>query len=294
MAVMLNRFIFRVLPAEPLTEATGCRMRRAIPIDGVEAVGPFISLVHVGPRQFRPGEPAGLQPLPHAGIEALTIAFEGGGVYRDSLGNVRRARDGDARWVRAGRGIILAQGAGEELQRDGGPIHAVQLWINMPRGRKHEAPAYRHVAADEIPAIRQDHGRVDVRLVSGWLDGRRGPIATFGDPLVAHVEIKAGGRADFLLPRDHEVAIYGLRGSASIGGVGEPLNAGEISISALDGGRISLGADRNAHVLVFGGPPLDAPIVRQGPFVMNTAEELARVCDDYRSGRMGALAPALL
>jgi quercetin 2,3-dioxygenase len=293
MTLMRNKFLFSIRQARPTFEAGGCEMRRAIPLDGVEAVGPFISLLHVGPRQFIPGDPAGLQPLAHAGIEALTLLFEGSGMYRDSLGNVGCSHPGEARWMRAGRGIILAQGADEVLRRRGGPIHAVQLWINMPRGRKQEAPAYRHIGADEVPTILRDNGLVDIRLVAGWLEGRQGPVATYGEPLVAHVEMQEGGRTEILVPHDNEVAIYGLRGRALVGTLGEPLNEGEIAVSALDGGRISLASDHGAHVLVFGGAPLDAPIVRQGPFVMNTAEELARVCDDLRSGRMGELAVAV-
>jgi quercetin 2,3-dioxygenase len=291
MTFMPNKFIFRIFPAQPTREFLGgFAMRRAIPMNGVESVGPFILLFHVGPRQFRPGDPAGLQPLPHAGIEALTVSFEGGGMYRDSLGNVRGSRPGEARWMRAGRGIIMAQGVDEVMQRHGGPLHAVQLWINMPQGRKQEAPAYRHIAADEVPSIVYDKGLVDMHLVAGRLAGRQGPISTYGEPFVAHVEMRQGARTDIVVPHDNEVAVYGLRGRALVGTLGEPLNEGEIAVSALDGGRISIATERGAHVLVFGGPPLDAPIVRHGPFVMNTAEELARVCEDYRSGRMGELA----
>jgi len=286
MSLMYHRFVFRVLPARPTPLDHGCVARRAIPAAWGDSVGPFVVLDHVGPRQFVPGDRPGLHPVPHAGIEMLTLVFAGQGHYRDSLGNVDCSRSGEVRWIRAGRGMVLAQGADERLRREGGPVHAVQLWVNMPRGRKHEAPAHRRFAADEIPAIVYDDG-VDIRLVAGWLEGLRGPVTTSGDPFVAHAEMKAGASTELRVPFGQEFGVYALRGRAAIGAVGEPLDAGEIAVSALDGGRISIRAERDTHVLMFGGPPLDAPIIRRGSLVMNTVEELERAFDDYHSGRMG-------
>jgi redox-sensitive bicupin YhaK (pirin superfamily) len=43
------------------------------------------------------------------------------------------------------------------------------------------------------------------------------------------------------------------------------------------------------NVLLIGGVPLDEPVARYGPFVMNTAEEIAQAFADYRQGRMGRI-----
>jgi len=45
----------------------------------------------------------------------------------------------------------------------------------------------------------------------------------------------------------------------------------------------------NSELLLVGGDPLDAPIVRHGPFVMNTIAELERAVRDYHAGRMGTI-----
>jgi len=42
-------------------------------------------------------------------------------------------------------------------------------------------------------------------------------------------------------------------------------------------------------VLLIGGQPLNEPIARYGPFVMNTPEEIRQAFEDYRSGRMGSI-----
>ena len=43
-------------------------------------------------------------------------------------------------------------------------------------------------------------------------------------------------------------------------------------------------------VLLIGGVQLNEPVVRYGPFVMNTKEEILQAIEDYRNGQMGEIA----
>jgi len=43
------------------------------------------------------------------------------------------------------------------------------------------------------------------------------------------------------------------------------------------------------QVLLIAGVPLNEPIARYGPFVMNTETEIHQAFEDYRRGRMGAI-----
>jgi hypothetical protein len=56
------------------------------------------------------------------------------------------------------------------------------------------------------------------------------------------------------------------------------------------GGRIPLrsGVD-GLDVLVGAAEPLADPVVRYGPFVMNTREEILQAFEDYQAGRMGQI-----
>ncbi|MEZ6075534.1 MAG: pirin-like C-terminal cupin domain-containing protein [Pirellulaceae bacterium] len=42
-------------------------------------------------------------------------------------------------------------------------------------------------------------------------------------------------------------------------------------------------------MLVLTGEPLGEPVVSQGPFVMNSREEIYNAMEDYQAGKMGRL-----
>jgi hypothetical protein len=279
-----ERKIMTVHAAFHSLEGDGFEVRRAIPSSAFEAIGPFIFLDHFGPIDVRPGEAKGASAHPHAGIETLTLLLEGRSVHKDSLGNVSAMGPGEVQWMRAGRGVIHDESPDEVMLREGGQVHGVQLWINMPKGAKHTEPVYRHVTADEIPLLPHETGTV--RLVAGRVGNVTGPVRTSGDPFVVHASLVAGGtlRMDSLIPC--ELALYVMTGSVAI--AGEAVEPGELA-RLTSGDTIHIAVKENSELLLVGGDPLDAPIVRHGPFVMNTIAELEGAVRDYHAGRMGQI-----
>lgn len=270
-------------------EGDGFEVRRAIPSNAYEAIGPFIFLDQFGPIDVRPGEAKGASAHPHAGIETLTLLLEGSQTHKDSLGNTSSMRPGEVQWMRAGRGVVHDESPDEQLRREGGHVHGVQLWINMPKGSKHAEPAYRHVKASEIPTLTTDEGRVLVRVVAGAVGDLAGPIATSGNPFVVHASLKAGARVDLPAGATAELGVYVMVGAAVIGGDDRRIEAGQLA-RLTAGVSLEIDAASDSEILVIGGDPLDAPILRHGPFVMNSIEELERAVRDYHAGRMGRIA----
>jgi redox-sensitive bicupin YhaK (pirin superfamily) len=269
-------------------EGDGFEVRRAIPSNAYEAIGPFIFLDQFGPIEVRPGEAKGASAHPHAGIETLTLLLEGSQTHKDSLGNTSSMRPGEVQWMRAGRGVVHDESPDEQLRREGGHVHGVQLWINMPRGTKHAEPAYRHVKAAEIPTLTADDGRVLARVVAGVVGDLTGPIVTSGNAFVVHASLKAAALADLAVGSPAELGVYVMVGAVLSDG-DRRIEAGQLA-RLTTGERLELSAAVDSEILLVGGDPLDAPILRHGPFVMNSIDDLERAVRDYHAGRMGRIA----
>jgi hypothetical protein len=103
------------------------------------------------------------------------------------------------------------------------------------------------------------------------------------------VRLKAGKSAEFRVPAGWTTALFVLKGRVRLGS-GEIAGAAELAVLDREEDTLAIEALEDSTVLFLNGQPIEEPIVGQGPFVMNTAEEIDQAMDDYRNGRMGRLA----
>ncbi len=282
-----GRAVIGVHPAPHTLEGEGFEVARAIPGPGFQSIGPFIMLDHFGPKHYGPGEAKGAPEHPHFGIETLTYMFDGFGLHRDSIGNCSITGPGEAHWMRAGRGIVHDEGADPEAQKAGGWSHGVQLWINLPRGKREADPEYKAVRASEIPELHQDGGTI--RLLAGSLGAVTGPVTSFSPPWLAHVSVPAGKTLKLAAPSGIDLGAYVVSGSGRFGPEETPAAGDDLVRFARSGDGVVIAADSDLEVLVLGGPPVDLPILRYGPFVADTKDELLRAVRDYQTGKMGMI-----
>jgi redox-sensitive bicupin YhaK (pirin superfamily) len=61
----------------------------------------------------------------------------------------------------------------------------------------------------------------------------------------------------------------------------------DVALMHLDGSdSIRVRVERpDTSILIMGGEPLNEPIAAQGPFVMNTFDEIRKAMSDYRAGK---------
>jgi redox-sensitive bicupin YhaK (pirin superfamily) len=90
------------------------------------------------------------------------------------------------------------------------------------------------------------------------------------------------------MPSGHNTAIFVLQGRVS---VNESREAGEAELIVCNrnGSQVAIDAQEDSRLLVMSGEPIEEPIARYGPFVMNTREELVQAVKDYQAGKMGHL-----
>src|SRR6266481_2799061 len=87
----------------------GFAVRRAMPNEKRQLVGPFIFFDQMGPVQFLAGHGMDVRPHPHIGLATVTYLFDGRVMHRDSEGNALEITPGAMNLMTAGRGIAHSE-----------------------------------------------------------------------------------------------------------------------------------------------------------------------------------------
>ena len=134
---------------------------------------------------------------------------------------------------------------------------------------------------------------VSVSVIAGEAMGEKAVIETRTPIIYVHYRLAPGGVATQQVPHDYNAFAYIVDGAGLFGAEGERVGDGQMVIFAPDGDdvRIENPADAKAalEILLIAGVPLNEPIARYGPFVMNTEAEIHQAFEDYQQGRMGAI-----
>lgn len=255
-----------------------------------EAISPFLLLDYGGPLAFPPTTAkAGVGAHPHKGFETVTIVYQGELEHRDSGDNHGTIGPGDVQWMTAASGVVHEEFHSREFARNGGTLEMVQLWVNLPARFKAASPRYQTLLNSDIPVVVLPDESGTVRIIAGVFQGTAGPAQTFTPINLWDVRLKAGHQAVFNVPTGHTTAVFVMSGKVVINGAGV---AGEAQLVLLDrdGDSFQIEAQKDAVFLVLNGEPINEPVAWQGPFVMNTKEELRQAMMDYQGGQMGRIA----
>ncbi|MFI5247043.1 MAG: pirin family protein [Nitrospirales bacterium] len=252
-------------------------------------VSPFLMLDYAGPQYFTPTDhPRGVGEHPHRGFETVTIVYEGMVAHRDSVGNAGVIGPGDVQWMTAASGIVHEEFHEREFAKKGGTLHAIQLWVNLPKASKMSAPGYQTILNGDIPAVDLEGGAGRLRVIAGSFLGHKGPAHTFTPIQLYDLQLNAGHRVQLGMLTGHNTSIFVLQGRASVNGSRKAGEA-ELIVCKRDGSQVTVEAQEDSRLLVMSGEPIEEPIARYGPFVMNTREELLQAAQDYQAGKMGHL-----
>ena len=252
-------------------------------------LSPFLLLDYAGPREFPPTqERLGVGEHPHRGFETVTIVYDGEVEHRDSSGGGGRIGPGDVQWMTAAAGIVHEEFHGRDFARRGGMFEMVQLWVNLPAKDKMAPPRYQSILNSQIPAVSLPGGQGTVRVIAGEFGGAKGPAKTFTPILVWDLRFASDQRTDLPLPDGYTTALVVLKGALRVN-ASEAIGTAEVGLFDRAGKSVSIECVNDATALLLCGAPIDEPIVGQGPFVMNTSQEIRQAMADYASGKMGRL-----
>jgi hypothetical protein len=284
---MTHRTVAQLVHATPQLEGEGMIVTRPFPTARLDSIDPFLLLDRMGPIAHAPGEAKGAPDHPHRGFETVTYILEGAVEHGDSQGNRGRIGAGDVQWMTAGSGVVHSEMPSEEIRRNGGRLHGFQLWVNLPRADKMMKPRYQELRASEIPTATSADGKVSVTVLAGESLGTHATIDTRTPIAYLHVRLAAGARFTQSMPASYNAFAFVIRGEAAFGD--RFANENDLVLFERDGDEIAITSEHGAELLLIGGEPLNEPVARYGPFVMNTPGEIRQAMIDYQSGRFGEI-----
>ncbi|HBH34954.1 MAG TPA: quercetin 2,3-dioxygenase [Gammaproteobacteria bacterium] len=277
----ITRELVRTTPGIPATDGAGVEMTRIIGTPDLNMLDPFLLL-----DSFESDQPqdyiGGFPDHPHRGFETVTYLLEGRMRHKDSAGNEGVIEANGVQWMTAGKGIVHS----EMPEQEDGLLMGFQLWVNLPKVDKMTEPAYQGFPVAEIPVEQRNNGTL-VRVITGRTDeGAVGPVVNnFVKPTYLDITLSAGELFEQSLDSSDNAFIFVIEGNVNVGE--QVRSLGKRRLGILSGGeRVAVTAgNSDSRFLLVAGQPLNEPVARGGPFVMNTQQEVLQAFEDFRNNR---------
>ena len=263
------------------SDGAGVRLTRVIGSQAMPMLDPFLMLDEFGSE--KPGDYIGGFPShPHRGFETVTYMLDGRMRHKDNHGNEGLLTPGSVQWMSAGRGIVHS----EMPEQEEGLMRGFQWWVNLPASETMNAPKYQEFSAGEIPLVRLSDGS-EVKVIAGQIGEVIGPVkqpAT--EPLYFDIRLNAGQVFEHGLPSEHNAFVYVYEGSLNLvnGDQKHLIKTSEL-ISLTKGDSVRFEANENTRLIFVAGKPINEPVARYGPFVMNTEAEIHQAIADFQAGK---------
>lgn len=289
----IQRSISQIVDAKTTTEGDGFIVHRPFPNSEIREFDPFLLLDEMGPVALSPGDAKGASDHPHRGFETVTYVIKGAFEHKDSQGNSGKLFSGDVQWMTAGSGVVHSEMPEKDFAKKGGTLHGFQLWVNLPKKDKMIKPRYQDIASKNIPIVKSSDGKVQVKVIAGDSMGKHAVIDTKIPITYLHFTIQPGGKIIQQIPKNYNAFAYVASGEGLFGAEQRTVNKEQAIFFERDGDEITIAtpidASTQLEVILLGGIPINEPVKRYGPFVMNTDEELQQAISDYKNGKMGLI-----
>ena len=271
---MVKRKITQVIQGIKTSDGAGVNLTRIIGSPELNMLDPFLLLDEFGsenPDDYI----AGFPPHPHRGFETITYMMNGKFRHQDSAGHEGYLQDGSVQWMTAGRGVIHS----EMPEQTEGLVRGYQLWLNLPQKKKMIDPAYQDIHAERIPVIYETNG--SFKIIAGTYNGTTGPGKSHSPVLIMDIYINKN--SECVIPVSSGWNAFGFIYEGNVFS-DQYLSKGQLATYGMKGKIHYKTKDSAAGIFLAAGLPLNEPVARGGPFVMNTREEILQAFSDYQKG----------
>jgi redox-sensitive bicupin YhaK (pirin superfamily) len=215
------------------------------------------------------------EPHPHAGFETVSLLIEG------EMGEMK---PGDLQMMTAGSGVVHTETIDRPTK-----MRLFQLWLNLPKKNRWVPPRLQDISLEHAPHLSKDG--VDIRLYSGNLAGLSSPLQNYTPMILADIKIQPGVTTVQQVPANFNSFLYVLNGNVLIADEEILLSHDQVgwldifNSDATSELKIKAGREGVRFVLYAGKPTGDA-IVSHGPFIAGSNEDILRLYNEYRQGKM--------
>lgn len=257
----------------------GFTVRRALPAQGRQMVGPFIFFDQMGPAEFLTGQGVDVRPHPHIGLSTVTYLLDGAMHHRDSLGNDTWIKPGEVALMTAGYGITHSERMDGAARMAPQRLFGLQTWLALPDALEDAPPAYHHAPAIAQPVL-QAEGKT-VRLILGAAWGAQAPTPLPSETFYADATLAP--HAALPLPDGVEDrGIYVLSGSITQGGQDWATGA-MLIFRPGDALSVQAGA-QGARLILLGGATMGGPRYIWWNFVASSRDKIDAAREAWRAG----------
>jgi redox-sensitive bicupin YhaK (pirin superfamily) len=223
-------------------------------------------------------EPVG-GPHPHAGFETVTLMLEG------EMGDeAHQMKGGDLQMMTAGSGIIHTETIAKKMS-----MRLLQLWLTLPKNLRWTKPRVQDIALDHVPTT---SGKgVAIKLYSGSLAGISSPVQNYTPVIIADISMEPNTSTVLNLPASYSTFMYLIDGYLRVGDEKKRMDRGQVgwldrSKEEIESELTLAAGEEGVRFVIYSGQPQGVQIVSHGPFIGDTQEDIIRLYQEFRAGKM--------
>ncbi|MGB1703010.1 MAG: pirin family protein [Cycloclasticus sp.] len=261
----------------PAMDGDGVKMTRIIGSPELNMLDPFLLL-----DAFETDEPTdyigGFPDHPHRGFETVTYLLAGKMRHKDSAGHEGVIESGGVQWMTAGKGIVHS----EIPEQENVLLQGFQLWVNLPASEKMQDPNYQEFPVNDI-AIEKLANGTTTRVIAGTTDnGVTGPVKNeYVEPIYIDISLPEDQVFQQTVNKEDNTFLFIIDGDVSVGELNQTLTQKQMGVLSA-GDKVMVKANKESRFLLVSARPLNEPVARGGPFVMNTKAEILQAFEDYK------------